>query len=98
MMDKGRERDVERTIAESYQREREREREIWREREIAMRSLPEQMCQGQGYTTLGPKLYIFRVLSPRICFCFVNPYLLAGIATFFEILLLAVSKHVLKRS
>ena len=25
------------------------------------------------YTTLGPKLYIFSVLSPRICFCFVNP-------------------------
>ena len=51
----------------------------------------------QQYTTLGPKFYIFSVLSPRICFCFVNPYFLAGIASFCEILLLAVSKHVLKR-
>ena len=48
--------------------------------------------------TLGPKFYIFSVLSPRICFCFVNPYFLAGIAAFVEILLLAVSKHDLKRS
>ena len=48
--------------------------------------------------SLGPKFYIFSVLSPRICFCFVNPYFLAGIAAFVEILLLAVSKHVLKRS
>ena len=48
--------------------------------------------------TSGPKFYIFSVLSPRICFCFVNPYFLAGIAAFVEILLLAVSKHVLKRS
>ena len=48
--------------------------------------------------TLGPHFYIFSVLSPRICFCFVNPYFLAGIAAFGEILLLAVSKHVLKRS
>ena len=48
--------------------------------------------------TLGPDFYIFSVLSPRICFCFVNPYFLAGIAAFVEILLLAVSKHVLKRS
>ena len=55
-------------------------------------------CQGQEYTTLGPNFYIFSVLSPRICFCFVNPYLLAGIAAFFEILLLAVSRHDLKRS
>ena len=53
---------------------------------------------GPKYTTLGPKFYIFSVLSPRICFCFVNPYFLAGIAAFVEILLLAVSKHVLKRS
>ena len=45
------------------------------------------------YLTLGPTFYIFSVLSPRICFCFVNPYSLAGIAAFFEILLLAVSKH-----
>ena len=48
--------------------------------------------------TLGPKFYIFSVLSPRICFCFVNPYFLAGIAAFCEILLLAVSKYDLKRS
>ena len=47
--------------------------------------------------TLGPKFYIFSVLSPRICFCFVKQYCIAGIAAFFEILLLAVSKHVLKR-
>ena len=47
---------------------------------------------------IGLKFYIFSVLSPRICFCFVNPYFLAGIAAFVEILLLAVSKHVLKRS
>ena len=53
---------------------------------------------GPKYTTLGPKFYIFSVLSPRICFCFANPYFLAGIAAFVEILLLAVSKHVLKRS
>ena len=53
---------------------------------------------GGLYMTLGPKFYIFSVLSPRICFCFVNPYCIAGIAAFFEILLLAVSKHVLKRS
>ena len=39
--------------------------------------------------TLGPKFYIFSVLSPRICFCFVNPYLLAGCAAFFAILRLA---------
>ena len=50
------------------------------------------------YPTLGPKLYIFSVLSPRICFCFINPYFLAGIAAFFESLLLAVSKQVLKPS
>ena len=48
--------------------------------------------------TLGPKFYIFSVLSPRICFCFENPFFLAGSAAFFEILLLAVSKHVLKPS
>ena len=48
--------------------------------------------------TLGPKLYIFSVLSPRICFCFVNPYFLAGCAAFFAILRLAVSKHGLKVS
>ena len=48
--------------------------------------------------TLGPNFYIFSVLSPRICFCFVNPYFLAGIAASVEIWLLAVSKHVLKRS
>ena len=46
---------------------------------------------------LGPTFYTFNVLSPRICFCFANPYCLAGIAAFIEILLLAVSKHVLKR-
>ena len=46
--------------------------------------------------TLGPKFYIFSVLSPRICFCFVNPYFLAGCAAFFAILRLAVSKHDLK--
>ena len=50
------------------------------------------------YMTLGPKLYLFSVLSPRICFCFVNPYFLAGPAAFFEILRLAVSKHDLKAS
>ena len=48
--------------------------------------------------TLGPKFYIFSVLSPRICFCFANAYFLAGSTAFFEILLLAVSKHGLKRS
>ena len=48
--------------------------------------------------TLGPKLYLFSVLSPRICFCFVNPYFLAGCAAFFAILRLAVSKHDLKAS
>ena len=48
--------------------------------------------------TLGPNFYIFSVLSPRICFCFVKQYCIAGIAAFFEILLLAVSKRVLKRS
>ena len=41
---------------------------------------------------------MFSVLSPQICFCFVNPYFLAGIAAFYEILLLAVSKHDLKPS
>ena len=53
---------------------------------------------GGLYMTLGPKFYIFSVLSPRICFCFVKPYCIAGIAAFFEILLLALSKHVLKPS
>ena len=63
-------------------------------------SLERNMWEGPktNYVTLGPKLYLFIVLSPRICFCFVNPYFLAGIAAFVEILLLAVSKHVLKRS
>ena len=56
------------------------------------------MAQLRIILTLGPKFYIFSVLSPRICFCFVNPYCIAGIAAFFEILLLAVSKHVLKPS
>ena len=46
------------------------------------------------YMTLGQNIYIFSVLSPRICFCFANPYFLAGIAAFVEILLLAASKHV----
>ena len=50
------------------------------------------------YLTLGPRFYTFRVLSPRICFCFVNPYSLAGCAAFFAILRLAVSKHDLKAS
>ena len=50
------------------------------------------------YMTLGPTFYIFSVLSPRICFCFVNPYFLAGCAAFFAILRLAVSKHDLKAS
>ena len=50
------------------------------------------------WETFGPKLYLFSVFSPRICFCFVKQYCIAGIAAFFEILLLAVSKHVLKRS
>ena len=50
------------------------------------------------YMTLGPKFYIFSALSPRICFCFVNPYFLAGRAAFFAILRLAVSKHDLKAS
>ena len=50
------------------------------------------------YMTLGPKFYMFSVLSPRICFCFVNPSFLAGCAAFFAILRLAVSKHVLKAS
>ena len=48
--------------------------------------------------TLGPTFYMFSVLTPRICFCFVKPYFLAGVVAFFEILLLAVSKHVLKPS
>ena len=50
------------------------------------------------YMTLGPTFYLFSVLSPRICFCFVNQYFLAGSAAFFEILRLAVSKHDLKAS
>ena len=50
------------------------------------------------YMTLGPTLYLFSVLSPRICFCFVNLYFLAGCAAFFEILRLAVAKHDLKAS
>ena len=53
---------------------------------------------GGLYMTLGPKFYISSVFSPRICFCFVKQYCIAGIAAFFEILLLAASKHVLKRS
>ena len=53
---------------------------------------------GGLYMTLGPKFNIFSVFSPRICFCFVKQYCIAGIAAFVEILLLAVSKHVLKRS
>ena len=28
--------------------------------------------------TLGPKFYIFSVLSPRICLCFANPYIFSG--------------------
>ena len=62
-------------------------------------SLERSMWEGpkNNYMTLGPNFYLFSVLSPRICFCFVNPYFLAGIAAFCEILLLAVSKHVLKR-
>ena len=62
------------------------------------RIMPMDRHEGSNYMTLGPKLYLFSVLSPRICFCVVNPYFLAGIAAFIEILLLAVSKHVLKRS
>ena len=50
------------------------------------------------YMTSGPKLYNFSVLSPRICFYFVNLYFLVQIATFFEIFKLAVSKHDLKPS
>ena len=50
------------------------------------------------YVTLGTKLYLFSVLSPRICFCFVNPYFLAGRAACFAILRLAVSKHDLNAS
>ena len=43
--------------------------------------------------------YIFSMFCHhRYVFCFVNPYFLAGIAAFVEILLLAVSKPVLKRS
>ena len=53
---------------------------------------------GGLYMTLGRKFYIFSVFSPWICFCFVKQYCIAGVAAFFEILLLAVSKHVLKRS
>ena len=49
-------------------------------------------------TKQGPNFYIFSVLSPRICFCFVNPSFLAGSAVFFAILRLAVSKHDLKAS
>ena len=45
-----------------------------------------------------PTNNIFSVLSPRICFCSVNPYFLAGIAAFFEISCLAVAKHDLKPS
>ena len=40
-----------------------------------------------NYMTLGPKLYLFSVFSPRICFCFVKQYCIAGIAAFFEILI-----------
>ena len=63
-------------------------------------SLERSMWEGPktNYVTLGPKFYLFSVLSPRICFCFVNPSFLAGIAAFIEILLLALSKHDLKRS
>ena len=50
------------------------------------------------YMTLGAKFCIFSVLSPRMRLCFISPYFLAGIAAFFEILLLAVSKHDLKPS
>ena len=52
--------------------------------------------RSQEYATLGPKFYMFSALSPRICFCFVNPYFLSGIAAFCEILLLAMSKYVLE--
>ena len=48
--------------------------------------------------TLGPHFYMFSVFSPRIRFCFVKLYCIEGIAAFFEILLLAISKHDLKRS
>ena len=48
------------------------------------------------YMTLGPNLYLFSVLSPRLCFCFDNPYFLAGSAAFLAILRLAVPKHDLK--
>ena len=47
--------------------------------------------------TLGPKFYIFSVFHHGYVFCFVKQYCIAGIAAFVEILLLAVSKHVLKR-
>ena len=43
-------------------------------------------------------IYISSVLSPRICFCFVNPISLAGRAAFFANLRLAISKHDLKAS
>ena len=50
------------------------------------------------YLTLGPKFYNFNVLSPRICFCFVNPYILADIAANHLHHCNPVSKHDLKPS
>ena len=46
---------------------------------------------------VGANILYFQCFVTTVCFCFVNPNLLAGIAAFVEILLLAVSKHVLKR-
>ena len=36
------------------------------------------------YMTLGPNFYIFSVLSPLICFCFVNPLFFCGMCRIFR--------------
>ena len=51
----------------------------------------------QYFECLPPKIEAL-VLSPWISFCFGNPWFLAQIAAFFEILNLSVSKHDLKLS
>ena len=48
------------------------------------------------YLTLGPKFYNFSVLSPRICFCFVNPKFRKIPAALDEYFAMAVSNRDLK--
>ena len=71
---------------------------LWPKRSLLATKSEAYVVPKTKYLTLAPKFYNFSVLSPRRCFCFVNPYLLTEIAAQHLDHTMAVSNHVLKPS